>query len=70
MEKYKKADAERTALMSQVKDCECFITEQEAEIKQLISHIDRLTEGNDKQQVFALVDLCSSRNRCGNIECF
>lgn len=55
MNKYKHADTERTELVKQVRDCECFIIEQEAEIKQLISHIDRLTDGNDKQQVFQLI---------------
>lgn len=44
--------SERDVLQRQVRDCECCIAEQEDEIKRLVCHVDRLTQGRDDQQVY------------------
>lgn len=43
--------AERDALQRQLREYECCIADQEDEIKRLVSHIDRMTDGRDEQQV-------------------
>lgn len=55
----RQTDAERDALMRQVRECECCIADQEDEIRRLICHIDRLTLGNDEQQVSYILALIS-----------
>lgn len=51
LENVKDIDKERDALQRQVRECECCIADQEDEIKRLVTHIDRLTNGKDDQQV-------------------
>lgn len=51
LETVKDIDKERDALQRQVRECECCIADQEDEIKRLVTHIDRLTNGKDDQQV-------------------
>lgn len=47
--------AERDALQRQLREYECCIADQEDEIKRLVSHIDRMTDGRDEQQVIFIV---------------
>lgn len=42
---------ERDMLKRQVGDLECCVADLEDEIKRLVGHIDRLTQGRDEQQV-------------------
>lgn len=51
LENAKDVDKERDALQRQVRECECCIADQEDEIKRLVTHVDRLTNGRDDQQV-------------------
>lgn len=55
LENAKDIDKERDALQRQVRECECCIADQEDEIKRLITHIDRLTNGKDDHQVNKLI---------------
>lgn len=51
VERFKQLDNEREALLRQIRDCECCIADQEDEIKRLVTHIDRLSQGSNQQQV-------------------
>ncbi|XP_017775812.1 PREDICTED: LOW QUALITY PROTEIN: early endosome antigen 1-like [Nicrophorus vespilloides] len=41
---------ERDAYLRKVRDCECVIADQEEEINRLVSHVDRLSKGQEKEQ--------------------
>lgn len=51
VDKSKDASKERDALQRQVRECQCTIADQEDEIKRLVAHVDRLSDGKDDQQV-------------------
>lgn len=42
---------EKDVLEDRLQECECLIAEQENEINKLLSHIDRLSQGHEEQQV-------------------
>lgn len=67
LEGAKEINKERDALQRQVRDCECCIADQEDEIKRLVTHVDKLTNGKDDQQVNQFFFCCFLllENKCG-----
>ncbi|XP_031343759.1 nuclear anchorage protein 1-like [Photinus pyralis] len=50
VDNFKNIDQDREGLIAQLRDCECCIADQEEEIKRLIAHIDRMSDGCNEQQ--------------------
>lgn len=63
LERNKNVDKERDALQRQVRECECCIADQEDEIKRLVTHIDRISNNKDDQQVKTIS--VTKKNKCG-----
>ncbi|KAF2879372.1 hypothetical protein ILUMI_26797 [Ignelater luminosus] len=69
VERFTELDREREALLRQIRDCECCIADQEDEIKRLVTHIDRLSQGSNQQQDRMQRALCDMRAELDQKNC-